>query len=314
MALNDDEIPLLSFRSSDACLIRFDRAASPMTEDGKGWMPDAGPPVDGRRCFISALTVYTRHHCLVASLYSASENSAQRAQQTMVRLADNAELIDELLARTRGTLRAASAAVAAAPANSPICQSVLSRLAGLQMAPAKFALYGAKGQLRCASTDFQPPLTLANGSGHVVRIEPDEESLRLILFSEPGTVEALAQFSRTALRELTYLPGTRGDFDLELADGRRDMLLRDDYRAMPSSAWSRMSRRLPRRSSATDPAWRRPLGKRSISADPAAGHDVDCAASSVGGCFTASSCAPWRRSRKRSLPTVPVARRWIFRR
>ena len=82
---------------------------------------------------------------IFASIYSARENSAQRAEQTLGRLEDKAERLNELLARSMGTMRAASAAVAAAPPDSPICERVLARLAGLQMEPGRYALYGPDG-------------------------------------------------------------------------------------------------------------------------------------------------------------------------
>jgi two-component sensor histidine kinase len=42
-----------------------------------------------------------------------------------------------------------------------------------------------------------------------------------------------AEFSRDALGTLSYIPGTRADFNLELTGGGRRMLLREDYRPVP---------------------------------------------------------------------------------
>ena len=170
---------------------------------------------------------------IVASIYSARENSAQRAEQTLSRLDDKAERLNELLARTMGTMRAASAAVAAAPADSPICERVLARLAGLQPAPGRYALFGPDNSLRCASRGFVPVAGLRDPSGQRVEISPDGQTLRLTLFGNPNTIEGIAEFDRAALRELTFIPGTRADFNLELAGGGRTMRLRDDYRRVP---------------------------------------------------------------------------------
>jgi len=170
---------------------------------------------------------------IVASIYAARENTAQRADQTLSRLDDKAERLNELLTRTMGTMRAASAAVAAAPPDSPICERVLARLAGLQTAPGRYALFGPDNSLRCASPGFGPVPGRRDPSGQSVEISPDQQTLRLTLFGEPNTVEGIAEFGRAALRELTFIPGTRADFNLELTGGGRTMRLRDDYRRVP---------------------------------------------------------------------------------
>jgi two-component system, sensor histidine kinase PdtaS len=171
---------------------------------------------------------------IVASIYSAGENSAQRAEQTLARLEDKAERLDELLARSAGAMRAASTAVAAAPIDSPICERVLARLSGLQTAPGSYALYGPDGAMRCSSPGFAPPpAPVSDRSGQQVEISPDGETLRLTLSTANRTIEAVAEFSRDVLRELTYIPGTRANFNLELTGAGRRMVLRDDYRNMP---------------------------------------------------------------------------------
>ena len=170
---------------------------------------------------------------IVASIYSARENSAQRAAQTLERLEDKAERLNELVARAMGTMRAASTAVAATPPESPICETVLRRLVGLQPAPGRYALFGPDNQLRCASPGFTPAVGARDRSGQRVEISPDGQALWLTVFGGPRSVEAVAEFSREALRELTFIPGTRADFNLELLGGGRRMMLRDDYRPVP---------------------------------------------------------------------------------
>ncbi len=171
---------------------------------------------------------------IAASIYNARENSAQRAEQTLARLEDKAEAIDELIARTASTMRAAGAAVAAAPPSSPICERVLARLAAEEAAPGRFALFGASGEMRCATDGFRPPTPLRiDRSGLDIVVHP--ERLQLIIFSDSGTVEAVAEYSREALRDLTFLPGTSANFDLSLSDGEDAIVLRDDYRPVPLS-------------------------------------------------------------------------------
>lgn len=170
---------------------------------------------------------------IFASIYSARENASQRAEQTLERLDDKAERLNELLARSIGTLRATSSVVASAPAESLDCNAVLARLTSLQPAPGRYAIYGADNLLRCATAGFVPVVGRRDRSGQAVEISPDGETLRLTLFAEGGAVEGVAEFSREALRELTFIPGTRADFNLELLGGGRRMLLREDYRPMP---------------------------------------------------------------------------------
>ncbi|HEX8641883.1 MAG TPA: sensor histidine kinase [Allosphingosinicella sp.] len=169
-----------------------------------------------------------------ASIYSASENSDHRAEQTLSRLEQKAQRLNELLVRTVGTMRAANTAVSAAPMDDRVCQSVLRRLTTLQTARGRYAVYGVGGRLRCASAGFAPvPGTRNLSSGQALELTPDGETLRLSLYGPDGAVEGVAEFSRAALRELTFIPGTRPDFTLDLVDGDRRMLLRNDYRSMP---------------------------------------------------------------------------------
>jgi two-component sensor histidine kinase len=169
---------------------------------------------------------------IVASIYSARENAAQRAEQTLERLDDKAERLNELLERAVGTIRASSAAVAAAPPDSPVCEQVLQRLTSLQPARGQYALFGPDNRLRCASPGFTPAIGRRDPSGQAVEISPDGEKLRLTLFGD-GIVEGVAEFSREALGDLTFIPGTRADFNLELSGGGRRMMIREDYQPAP---------------------------------------------------------------------------------
>ena len=170
---------------------------------------------------------------IFASIYSAGENSAQRAEQTLARLDDKADRLNELLARTMGTVRAASTAVAATPVDSPICERVLASLTSLQPAPARYGLFGPDNNLRCASPGFAPVPARRGQSAQTMEISPNGRTLRLTLFGEHDATEGVAEFSREALRDITFIPGTRADFNLELEGGGRRMLLREDYRPVP---------------------------------------------------------------------------------
>ncbi|MDQ8758204.1 sensor histidine kinase [Sphingosinicella sp. LHD-64] len=170
---------------------------------------------------------------ILTSIHSARENSAERARQTLARLDDKAERLNELLARTAGTIRAANAAVVAAPPNSQICEVALRRLGTLQAIPGRYALYRTDGQPSCASAGFAPSAARVADPGSDLAIGADGQALRLVLYDDFGRIEGIAEFSRAALRDLTFIPGTSADFDLELLGGGRRMLLRNDYRAVP---------------------------------------------------------------------------------
>ena len=170
---------------------------------------------------------------IVASYYSAKENSAQRAEQTLSRLDIKAARLNELIARSIGTLRAANAGVAPGPLDIATCNALLARLVSLEPVPGRFALFGPDNQLRCASPGPTPVPGGRDPSGQRVEISPDGRTLRITLFGERGAVEGMAEFSREALRDLTFITGTRADFNLDLSAGGRRMTLREDYRPMP---------------------------------------------------------------------------------
>ena len=207
-----------------------------MSDDRRGWITSrwgrlsTGPKM---LLILSLALLPLGVVAIFASIYSARENAAQRAEQTLERLDDKAERLDGLIARTVGALRAASAALTAAPTDSPNCQPVLARVAGLLPAPGRYALVGPDNRLRCASPGFVPEIGRPDPSGQTVEISPDGRHLRLTLFNEARTVEGVAEFSQEALRDLTFIPGTRADFNLELIGGGRRMALRDDYRPVP---------------------------------------------------------------------------------
>lgn len=170
---------------------------------------------------------------ILTSVHSARENSAERAQQILARLDMKAERLNELFGRSAGTMRAANAAVAAAPPNSPICGVALRRLETLQTIPGRYALYRPDGQSHCATAGFTPQAARRGDPGMTFGIAPDGQTLRIALYDDFGRVEGVAEFNRPNLRDLTYIPGTSADFNLELTGGGRRMVLRSDYRPVP---------------------------------------------------------------------------------
>ncbi|HEV2748385.1 MAG TPA: sensor histidine kinase [Allosphingosinicella sp.] len=171
---------------------------------------------------------------ILASVQSARDNSTSRAQQTLARLEIKAQRINALLSRSAGTIRAASAAIQLSPLDSNVCGITLERLARAQTANGRYALYAPDNQVRCATPGYTPPRVANPGKGRsLIEISQDGERLRFALFGEQGTLEGSGEFARASLAQLTLIPGTSGNFDLELLQGERRMLLRDGYEGGP---------------------------------------------------------------------------------
>jgi two-component sensor histidine kinase len=171
---------------------------------------------------------------ILASIDSARQNSAERRDETVARLAVKADRIDEALSRSEITIGAASAAIALSQEGDDVCATTLRRLSR-SPTPARYALYGEGNRLSCANPGMtapaRPPRPVREGSR--IEIAPDGQSLRLYLFDEQGGLEGIAEYSRAALAELIYISGATPNFDLELSQGERRMVLRDSFESGP---------------------------------------------------------------------------------
>ncbi|HET9428144.1 MAG TPA: sensor histidine kinase [Allosphingosinicella sp.] len=171
---------------------------------------------------------------VAASVYSATENSEQRAEQTLARLDIKAQRLNELLARTSGTVRAAAAAIGAAPAESQVCARILQRLSTSGVGPTRYAFFDPSGTVRCATTGFSPASEQKRaGTPEDLMIAPGGETLRLRLFDAAGATEAVVEFDRETLARVTYISGRSANFNLELIGAGQRMWLRNEYRPAP---------------------------------------------------------------------------------
>jgi two-component sensor histidine kinase len=170
---------------------------------------------------------------ILASVDSARENLSERHRETAARLELRAQKLDAALDRSEIAIDAASAAIAVSPETSSVCETSLRRLeAG--PAPALYALYARGNMLRCASPGMSPPAAAPAGRpGERNRVEIGPESLRLYLFDETGGLEGISEHSRAALGMLTEIPNTNPNFDLELSQGSRRMLIRKAFLGGP---------------------------------------------------------------------------------
>ena len=172
---------------------------------------------------------------ILVSIMSAEEKQADRREETISRLELKAQRLNSAFSRSVLTINTASVAVSFAPPGSGVCETTLRQLEQGPV-PVRYALYAGDGNLRCASAGFQPSLQGASArrSGTIARLHPDGSALSLFVFGGRGELEGVAEYSRQALGELTYIPGTSLDFNLDLSDGAKRMVLRSDFKA---GAW-----------------------------------------------------------------------------
>ncbi|HET9641222.1 MAG TPA: histidine kinase dimerization/phosphoacceptor domain -containing protein [Allosphingosinicella sp.] len=172
---------------------------------------------------------------ILVSIQSADEKTADRREETLSRLELKAQRLNSAFSRSVLTINTASVAISLTPARSQVCQTTLRQLEQGPV-PVRYALYAGDGSLRCASAGFAPSIgsVRAARSGTIARIRDDGSALTLFVFGDGGGLEGVAEYSRPALSDLTYIPGTSRDFNLDLSQGEQRMVLRSDFKG---GAW-----------------------------------------------------------------------------
>ncbi len=172
---------------------------------------------------------------ILVSIQSADEKKADRFEETRSRLELKAQRLNSAFSRSVLTINTASVAISLTPGQSRVCQTTLRQL---EQGPVtvRYALFAEDGSLRCASAGFTPAIegARARRSGTIARLQSDGAALNLFVFGSGGDLEGVAEYGREALSDLTYIPGTSRDFNLDLSDGRRRMVLRSDFKG---GAW-----------------------------------------------------------------------------
>jgi two-component system, sensor histidine kinase PdtaS len=170
---------------------------------------------------------------ILASLQNAQENNARRLAETQARVEIKAQRLNSTLSRSALTIRAASAAIARTSADSDICEITLQRLSSVQATAGQYALFAGDGTLRCASPGFLPPVKFLESKERrtLVEISEDGQALRFALYNPAGLVEGIGELARENLAQISYIPGTDPEFDLQLVEGNRRMVLRNQYRS-----------------------------------------------------------------------------------
>jgi two-component sensor histidine kinase len=167
---------------------------------------------------------------LFASVQSAQQNRQDRNDEIQARVDVSAQQLTEAIQRSTLTIRAADAAVAATESQSPVCERTLARLTGSGMLSGAYALHDAAGQPRCATPGFAPLQIMTRGTPNSTQasIMGGNDALRFTLFGPAGYVEAIGEFSRDAVAQITRLNNPEGDYRLELVQGSTTMMLHEN--------------------------------------------------------------------------------------
>jgi two-component sensor histidine kinase len=167
---------------------------------------------------------------ILASIQGAQQKNADRREETLARLEIKAQRLDAAFARSIITIHTASTGISLSQPGSPLCRTMLQRLEA-EPVPARYALF-AGTRTRCTSAGFAVPASMppARAQGMRAQIAPDGSTLRLYVFGDGGVPEGIAEYGRDALSRLTDIPGTSRDFNLDLVQGDRRMVLRHEYR------------------------------------------------------------------------------------
>jgi two-component sensor histidine kinase len=165
---------------------------------------------------------------ILASIESARQNNIEHRSEVQARVQLKAQRINGVILRSALTIRAASAAISSSLDSSEACRTTLRRLERAQGSHGRYALYGRGNVIACATEDFTPPaITALPAPYSLVGISSDGEALRFALRNERGALEGYGEFSRESIAEIAELPGTKGEYDLELSQGTRKMVLRN---------------------------------------------------------------------------------------
>jgi two-component sensor histidine kinase len=208
-------------------------AAMKVAKQDKGWlMSRFGRLSTGQKMlfWISIWLLPLGLIAILASIDNAQENRADRAEDAHAELEIRAQRISATLARSDITISTAGVAIGANDA-SGLCERILQ---SLERGPARplYALYDERGRPRCASPGMALPQSVPAHSGHHFKAEilPGGEALRLFVFSGSGVLQGVAEYPRIVLATLGNGAGNGGNFNLDLSQGDRHMVLREAMR------------------------------------------------------------------------------------
>lgn len=206
-----------------------------MTSAGRGWLAERfGALSTGLKMLLilSLALLPLGFIAILASIQNARDNNAKRASDARAQLEFRAQRINSAVSRGALTVRAASAAVLLAPAESQVCAITLERLADEDPARGRYALYGPGGKIRCATPGYAPALLpfLARQATPVA-LSPQNGALLFTVYDHHGHIEGAGEFSLDGLRRLILPAASDEAMDLAIVQGDRRLVLEQGYRS-----------------------------------------------------------------------------------
>ncbi|MGF1549235.1 MAG: sensor histidine kinase [Sphingomonadaceae bacterium] len=175
---------------------------------------------------------------ILASIDSAGDNRREREAQAEALVQAAAHRVDSIIARSTITIRTASTAVSLTRPGSAVCRRTLQQLSDSAVFGGQYALYGADGELRCATPGFAPEPVPARGNARsAVAIDEDGGRLAFTLYDDAGQIVGAGAYSRQSLAEtvarriVRVMPRT--GVDLALRQGDRVMPLLENFEPRP---------------------------------------------------------------------------------
>jgi hypothetical protein len=162
---------------------------------------------------------------VLASVYSARDNWSRDEVEMRAVLAASAQRMHVAVVRSAIVIRAAAPALADAPSRSELCRRTIERLAPLQVAPVRYAIFAPGRRLLCASPGYVPPADAASARASRIEISPDSRTLRFVLVDESGGIEGAGEYGREDLARLVDPRRASAAFDIDLVQGSRVMPL-----------------------------------------------------------------------------------------
>ena len=163
---------------------------------------------------------------VVTSIYSATEDSEQRAAQTLSTLDIKARRLNELFSRAESAARATASSTTL---NEPsACRRAIRRLTSTPFGPSQVAFFTPDGIVRCSTLGFAPTAVRGTPSTELLSIQAEEQKLRLTMFDARGAAESIVEFPKESLAGATA-SGSAANFDLDLIGEGQSLRIREDY-------------------------------------------------------------------------------------
>jgi hypothetical protein len=164
---------------------------------------------------------------VTASIFNARENGSRDEIEMRAVTMQSAQRLQLAVMRSAVVVRAAAPALSQVPDNTALCRRTIERLEPLQLLRARYAIFGQRGRMICATPGFAPPAALAALRRSQLEISPDGRMLRFVLVDEAGNLEGAGEFARDDLARLVDPHRSGISFDIDLLQNGRTMALQE---------------------------------------------------------------------------------------